>query len=209
MRGATHAAHKDHLLHRNFNPRTPCGVRLRIIPVISDFQGISIHAPRAGCDQRVPFRLRETPDFNPRTPCGVRHHHGGFTGGAAIFQSTHPVRGATGTCKCPGGYSLFQSTHPVRGATSMCAISLGPTQHFNPRTPCGVRLVWKQLGSRTSVFQSTHPVRGATTEVDFAVLVGGISIHAPRAGCDCRRSPMMPSPPVFQSTHPVRGATMV
>ena len=56
----------------DFNPRTPCGVRLH---------NNSIHA-------------REC-HFNPRTPCGVRRRgvplHRHFDG----FQSTHPLRGAT------------------------------------------------------------------------------------------------------------------
>ena len=34
-----------------------------------------------------------------------------------IFQSTHPVRGATSTREMLDRYDIFQSTHPVRGAT--------------------------------------------------------------------------------------------
>ena len=34
-----------------------------------------------------------------------------------------------------------------------------------------------------------------------------ISIHAPRAGCDTRHGSVEKSTPLFQSTHPVRGAT--
>ena len=34
-----------------------------------------------------------------------------------------------------------------------------------------------------------------------------ISIHAPREGCDDPGSVAPKSPPLFQSTHPVRGAT--
>ena len=35
----------------------------------------------------------------------------------------------------------------------------------------------------------------------------GISIHAPREGCDCVLCDPYPAMPTFQSTHPVRGAT--
>ena len=36
-----------------------------------------------------------------------------------LFQSTHPVRGATGRCHTFCVYLQFQSTHPVRGATGL------------------------------------------------------------------------------------------
>ncbi len=57
---------------------------------------ISIHAPRAGCDDGVIIcRLLDN-----------------------LFQSTHPVRGATVPTTVPSVVvTLFQSTHPVRGAT--------------------------------------------------------------------------------------------
>ena len=61
---------------------------------------------------------------------------------------------------------LFQSTHPARGATS-------------PRTPGEAQL---------SSFQSTHPAWGATAGADAGHQHGGISIHAPREGCDCPTS---------------------
>ena len=75
-----------------------------------------------------------------------------------LFQSTHPVRGATRAdglrvgahdisihapregcdmlsasgCKV---FSIFQSTHPVRGATGGLQYAHGPSLYFNPRTP--------------------------------------------------------------------------
>ena len=77
------------------------------------------------------------------------------------FQSTHPLRGATSACRQSGTCTIFQSTHPLRGATRR--------QHHH--------LQQKR-------FQSTHPLRGATMDADIAGCVGGISIHAPLAGCD-------------------------
>ena len=37
---------------------------------------------------------------------------------------------------------------------------------------------------KNAKFQSTHPVRGATLLVKIDVARSGISIHAPREGCD-------------------------
>ena len=58
----------------HFNPRTPCGVRPDVCILITLHVAISIHAPHAGCD--APCRI------TMRTICR--------------FQSTHPMRGATG-----------------------------------------------------------------------------------------------------------------
>ena len=55
----------------------------------------------------------------------------------------------------------FQSTHPVRGATPA-------NTYYN----------------KVTLFQSTHPVRGATAYMELANDKAGISIHAPREGCD-------------------------
>ena len=101
----------------NFNPRTPCGVRPgryepchQLFPfqsthplrgatfdhcVIIASVYISIHAPLAGCDnQRHPHAVAVY-DFNPRTPCGVRPPAPAVDMSQFVFQSTHPLRGAT------------------------------------------------------------------------------------------------------------------
>ena len=124
---------------------------------------ISIHAPHAGCD--VSARL-----FSCRN---------------SIFQSTHPMRGATWAslarpprapisihaphagCDRHTGQIVsvcfqFQSTHPMRGATLSCFAAEFAKDDFNPRTPCGVR----RFKSVKLIFRAP------------------ISIHAPHAGCD-------------------------
>ena len=80
------------------------------------------------------------------------------------FQSTPPVRGATGITKAGTAPNVFQSTPPVRGATKGMLKADGNIQHFNPRPPCGGRLI-----------------RGYAVRRER-----GISIHAPRAGGDMR-----------------------
>ena len=56
----------------------------------------------------------------------------------------------------------IQSTHPVRGATAHAAGMDLRKPNFNPRTPCGVRLLSNIGDGAIKLFQSTHPVRGAT-----------------------------------------------
>ena len=58
--------------YRRFNSRTPCGVRqLGVHPVLVHL-GVSIHAPRVGCDSSSSPTGRTNRCFNSRTPCGVR-----------------------------------------------------------------------------------------------------------------------------------------
>ena len=79
-----------------------------------------------------------------------------------IFQSTHPVRGATGNLHRPGRDIGISIHAPREGCDDPSAI-----QSFH-----------------CLEFQSTHPVRGATTRVCYIDKRVRISIHAPREGCD-------------------------
>ena len=73
VRGATRGRRKSGPCVDDFNPRSPCGERLRRRAGTAPWKRISIHAPRAGSDER--------PAKKPLSPC--------------LFQSTLPVRGAT------------------------------------------------------------------------------------------------------------------
>ena len=118
------------------------GARRQVWAGLADPMRISIHAPRAGCDVKSLASCAYSFYFNPRTPCGVRRRVYSSISQRKIFQSTHPVRGATSGVATSGlRRTQFQSTHPVRGATPL---RLG-------------------LSPRLRRFQSTHPVRGATT----------------------------------------------
>ena len=233
MRGATRVNSSLEDAHRNFNPRTPCGVRRDKNKLIRTLQDISIHAPHAGCDllhaahagagHRISIHAPHAgcdsfiyvlaTDF---TDISIHAPHAGCDPPPSssmivrlLFQSTHPMRGATRQRKLTNVETVqFQSTHPMRGATA--------------------------LNSSHSVFlqrfQSTHPMRGATAVPDHGQFSPtNISIHAPHAGCDLNHeekyktyinfNPRTPcgvrhTQPLdywhlsqFQSTHPMRGAT--
>ena len=83
-----------------------------------------------------------------------------------LFQSTHPLRGATLT---PGLHTpplLFQSTHPLRGATKFIPFSvcLRIISIHAPLAGCDtLPVAWY---NRDCKFQSTHPLRGATINAD-------------------------------------------
>ena len=127
------------MLH--FNPRSPCGERRASGVRINHRCVISIPAPRVGSDCKA-FPL-------------YRRYRS--------FQSTLPVWGATSSTaipplRCPP----FQSTLPVWGATASHVGIVVSCDDFNPRSPCGERLVTIYRALRRGIFQSTLPVWGAT-----------------------------------------------
>ena len=167
-----------------FNSRTPCGVRrdwgvhnaslcefqfthpvwgatelrAHILPRL----GVSIHAPRVGCDSVLVVSLSWSLSFNSRTPCGVRPTSFAHDLAPNTFQFTHPVWGAT-KCSIIVRQSTEVSIHAPRVG---CDADARTDKQF------------KQM------FQFTHPVWGATISHSSKCNVLTVSIHAPRVGCD-------------------------
>ena len=165
VRGATARHGPPRSLAGCFNPRAPCGARLKLYPPTDETtvfqstrpvrgatydalakkqaQKVSIHAPRAGRDatQALAWAM-------------------------VTVVSIHAPRAGRDNLRAIGVRvkDAFQSTRPVRGATRASA---GPTtsRRFNPRAPCGARLIYRVKQNKCS----------------------GVSIHAPRAGRDARR----------------------
>ena len=147
-------------------------------------KAISIHAPRTGSDRPRRRDAKKDSHFNPRSPHGERHTTIDVQGGAWVFQSTLPARGATGSrgmILMPG---TFQSTLPARGATVAYSTCLLLTPYFNPRSPHGERRTPAFSDSSVTLFQSTLPARGATAHALGILRAAEISIHAPRTGSD-------------------------
>ena len=118
------------------------------------------------------------------------------------------MRGATATAQAmPSFPTIFQSTHPMRGATEnhlRCAMA-GTISIHAPHAGCDTNRHSVGLGNNR--FQSTHPMRGATPKRHGSTGRTDISIHAPHAGCDGKRAAKSTPAEQFQSTHPMRGAT--
>ena len=146
--------------------------------------GISIHAPLAGCD----FRRACKNDWW----CISIH---------APLAGCDWNRGRS----CPQG-RIFQSTHPLRGATKWQRKAKTGGRDFNPRTPCGVRRCETIKVFKIFRFQSTHPLRGATQSKENQVEQRKFqSTHPLRGATETIR--IIISARLFQSTHPLRGAT--
>ena len=102
---------------------------------------VSTHAPLAGSDPRT-FRCRSRQAcFNPRSPCGERLF--GFLLLVCLdeFQPTLPLRGAT-PWRWHRKSSARVSTHaPLAGSDASTRARSGAVRCFNPRSPCGERLL--------------------------------------------------------------------
>ena len=168
-RGVRHRLSARRTLPKRFNSRTPRGVRHRQQKTPGKRLGVSIHAPRVGCDKR----------------------NGVVTLDKDLFQFTHPAWGATFV-----GYSRldkiepFQFTHPAWGATvggflqaEYLAVSIHAprvgcdpraerpsetAESFNSRTPRGVRRTPPGAPATSGAFQFTHPAWGATKHSHIA-----------------------------------------
>ena len=190
---------------RYFNPRAPCGARQGKIV------GTVVHN-----------------NFNPRAPCGARPRPQHSVRESLTFQSTRPMRGATEDRSQYQYHNEFQSTRPMRGATEDVLLEIRPVfisihaphagrdlygifpqeghSDFNPRAPCGARLVLAIAMADMMIFQSTRPMRGATGET--VSQQGGKRFQSTRP---MRGATVIGMPPQFtdrfQSTRPMRGAT--
>ena len=146
--------------------------------------------------------------FNPRPPCGGRRIKHCLIPAPARFQSTPPVRGAT-LLKWGLRHRPCISIHAPRAGGDRCCKAIAHKKpYFNPRPPCGGRLPFFVFVFLIMKFQSTPPVRGATSIRGGRKVACEISIHAPRAGGDCRGLVNASDFKTFQSTPPVRGATL-
>ena len=124
---------------------------------------ISIHAPHAGCDLVVRLAVSVAVAISIHAPhAGCDCRFVASISRPVLFQSTHPMRGATPP-PVPDRFRRTISIHaPHAGCDSILLSMASITPHFNPRTPCGVRRKPMKTCETLPVFQSTHPMRGAT-----------------------------------------------
>ena len=198
----------DHCI--NFNPHSPCGERLyqhasrlnavhafqstlpmRGATIFGDYDfcsmGISIHTPHAGSDLsavgRPPAFSRY---FNPHSPCGERLTTAQIQQPTMTFQSTLPMRGATGVCQRLGlGHGISIHTPHAGSDAVALAVRYYMEFYFNPHSPCGERPPRPVIEPAIEAFQSTLPMRGATPRARKKRAEHlRISIHTPHAGSD-------------------------
>ncbi len=183
------------------------GATAQITAYLQSLKDISIHAPLAGCDARCSYIHPQTSISIHAPLAGCDYLMPEFPAEDAIFQSTHPLRGATRsrprTCS---GFWHFNPRTPCGVRHTARSFTTANT-HFNPRTPCGVRPSETDMATFSFYFNPRTPcgVRPVLLVDRHAVRL--ISIHAPLAGCDYLMPEFPAEDVIFQSTHPLRGAT--
>ena len=194
---------------KNFNPRTPCGVRpacTSLTKGIWAFQSthplrgatktlpefsvpsfsISIHAPLAGCDEQhadaVPHG-RGISIHAPLAGCDVLARLKLLRGSISIHA---PLAGCDKILSADGTVKNVISIHaPLAGCDRFARSGRCPIPHFNPRTPCGVRQERDGVGIHLRRISIHAPLAGCDAgAAGGAPEAGDISIHAPLAGCD-------------------------
>ena len=146
----------------HFNPRTPCGVRPLILSRRPMTILISIHAPLAGCDHEL-SKLKADWKISIHAPlagCDARDVYGIDNGLISIHA-------------------------PLAGCDVQAITNFRVIVHFNPRTPCGVRLDTSIVIGTIKKFQSTHPLRGATPRI--IKIESRLKNFNPRTPCGVRQ----------------------
>ena len=82
--------------------------------------------------------------------------------------------------------AIFQSTHPARGATAHKRDHARRILYFNPRTPRGVRLTLPTARAPQNTISIHAPREGCDQDIHPLLRDMYISIHAPREGCDSK-----------------------
>ena len=188
LAGRDHYRRDNRYLRRDFNPRAPCGARHnwygKIGVAEQDFN------PRAPCGARPVGSLGGMgyAYFNPRAPCGARPYSSMIHCTSVRFQSTRPLRGATGEFAHDIYAALISIHAPLAGRDGAMAIIARLDGNFNPRAPCGARLEAPRLaGAHARDFNPRAPCGARRSSDPDGVHTVRISIHAPLAGRDRRR----------------------
>ena len=169
-----------------FNPRAPCGARLR---VHSDASGFAV-------------------DFNPRAPCGARRLDRLRTVQRHRFQSTRPLRGATLQRCCSAVPTCDFNPRAPCGARPAAAIVTTLADDISIHAPLAGRDSFAAPAASGAYGISIHaPLAGRDMAVAHPMWLQAISIHAPLAGRDSAVSTVRIQRQIFQSTRPLRGAT--
>ena len=145
---------------------------------------VSIHALLAESDSRERHILWHHIRFNPRPPCGERRSGPDPLAIRHGFQSTPSLRRAT-LHLLRDSMQRYVSIHALLAESDAAHAGFhGHVAGFNPRPPCGERLLAVKKCKDVVEFQSTPSLRRATSTLNSQHSTFNVSIHALLAESD-------------------------
>ena len=145
---------------------------------------ISTHAPLAGRDIQ-PGLGREEQHISTHAPLAGRDKIIVPESGTERISTHAPLAGRD---HCTGGNdeyeNLYFNPRAPCGARLIAWLLSGAVGYFNPRAPCGARHISLVVHGVLHGFQPTRPLRGATDQIPSVLAHAIISTHAPLAGRD-------------------------
>ena len=101
--------------------------------------------------------------FQPTLPLrGATVFSSSWSKPSSWFQPTLPLRGATAHDLAEGDRHVVSTHAPLAGSDRSPRDRICPYPGFNPRSPCGERLLRCTVWTPSAMFQPTLPLRGAT-----------------------------------------------
>ena len=104
-----------------------------------------------------------------------------------------PLAGCDFRRACKNDWWCISIHAPLAGCDYLSGSSKCRRYHFNPRTPCGVRLIFKSCFIHSTDFNPRTPCGVRPAIAANLNLFGKISIHAPLAGCDSKIAEIFPA----------------
>ena len=145
---------------------------------------ISIHAPLTGSDIISAGRYCPASYFNPRSPYGERPGRNSHIHSFFHFNPRSPYGGRLLWLQPCAELSGFQSTLPLRGATGGPNILHQVIRYFNPRSPYGERRSFSEVIFVLIDISIHVPLTGSDAHFREGAPHLVISIHAPLTGSD-------------------------
>ena len=161
LRGATLRLTTFRHGKKDFNPRAPCGARLHDVADDPSPFSISTHAPLAGRDASLVYLLTRLKRISTHAPLAGRDRLTPYRSCIAMISTHAPLAGRD---KCLGsshGMTKISTHAPLAGRDRRFPRSWTMrSKNFNPRAPCGARLVLVPLQGSTQSISTHAPLAG-------------------------------------------------
>ena len=135
--------------------------------ILSMYIFISIHTPHAGSDTGLSIGGNMVPEISIHTPHAGSDHIFTINGfPKSLFQSTLPMRGATGVSQTQNPCLSISIHTPHAGSDGSINVYLSSSKRFQSTLPMrGATWIRHIIALIFFQFQSTLPMRGATAKV--------------------------------------------